>query len=159
MIQGGNYMNKLYVALVIGLAVFAWHRHLEVQTAANLKSYQRGLSSNSDLCTGKKFCAIVYVAPWCGACKSERPRIISFMEKSKNNPAFGIRVVVGQGRSQAENEEMAASFGFGATTDPDNSVLQKLQVPHFPSFFVLDKDNTVILRDQAAFQWIYQKFS
>ena len=151
-------MNRLVLVIVIAGAFFLFQHFQEQKLATARQAYQRGLSAQTDNCSGKKFCAVIYVAPWCPACKQMKPQFLRALKRSETKTGFGVRVVVGQGTSE-QNEKEAASFGFGAVTDPDASVLKSLGVRAFPSFFVIDEEKTVILSGREAFDWINEKLN
>ena len=114
--------------------------------------------AKSDLCNEKKECAVVYVAPWCPACKSMAPKLREAIEQTKSRKDFGIRVVVGRG-SKEENEKEAASFAGVGHADQDDSLHDLLGVRAYPSFYVVDKKQKVLHRGQAAFRWLNEKLS
>ncbi len=151
-------MNRFILLLAFAVGLAALHKFQNQRDASFRQEYARGIAANEDNCAGKKFCALVYLAPWCGACKMETPRIRSQLARAKNLKDYGMKVVVGQGRSPGDNEQMASLFGAGASVDNTGALLQKFAVNRFPSFFVLDQEGSVILRDQEAFQWVQEKF-
>jgi thiol-disulfide isomerase/thioredoxin len=149
-------MRNLFLFMAI-LGIAYWYTRTPVPSAKLRQDYQRGLASGQDYCTNKKFCVLAYVAPWCPACKQISPKLKEALEKSPKMKDYGFKVVVGQGKP-SENDAEAASYGFGAVTDPDNILKVTLGVDHYPYFFVLDQDSSVVLRDQEAFQWAAEKF-
>ncbi len=156
-------MRNILLVVAVLLAAFAWHTKQEQTRAKNVREYQRRLAEQAqnpgqpvrDSCTNKKFCAVVYVAPWCPACKQLAPQLRAALPRVKEKE-FGLKIVVGQGRPE-ENDDEAASFGEAGSADQDGSIHKILGVSQYPSFFVLDQEKTVILANEEAFQWLNEK--
>lgn len=149
-------MSKfLILAAVLGLAYF-WQKHQSdgIRTSA----YTAAAAKRIDPCEGKKFCATIYVAPWCPACKAEMPRFRGFLDKARTQKDYGLKIVVGRGQQPGDNEAMAKQLGAGAVTDDSGQIFAQLKVTKFPSFYILDRDKAVVLEDMEAFQWMHQKF-
>ena len=149
-------MNKLIFLVAAGLGFFIWTKYTESEQRRVAFEYQRSIASKEDNCTGKKFCVVVYVAPWCPACKSMAPQFRQALKKARSIPDYGVKMYVGAGKTE-ENEREAIDLGDGAYPDQDKSMMKKLNVQQFPSFFVLDKEQTVILSGNEAFQWMVEK--
>jgi thiol-disulfide isomerase/thioredoxin len=145
----------LFAIAVLG-AFFFWQKHKEGNARAI--AYTAAAAKQSDPCAGKKFCATIYVAPWCPACKAELPRFRNYLSKAHLNRDYGLKIVVGRGQKPEDNEAMARQLGAGAVVDPDGKIFNDLRVQQFPSFFILDGEKSVVLSDNEAFQWIHQKF-
>lgn len=149
-------MNKLIPLLVILGAGFLWHKHQSGENRA--AAYEAAASKQTDPCAGKKFCATVYVAPWCPACKAEMPRFRGYLDGARKQKDYGLKIVVGRGRSPGDNEAMAKQLGAGAVVDDSGQIFAQLKVAKFPSFYILDRENSVVLVDAEAFQWIHERF-
>ena len=141
--------------MVAGLFFFL--KHEQSERARSAREAHHLLAKEEDLCTNKKFCAMVYVAPWCPACKQMAERHRTALTKARDKKDYGFKVIVGQGRKE-ENEAEAAALGLGAVVDADNKWQATLHVDRFPSYYVLDQEGTVILQDNEAFQWIGERF-
>lgn len=109
-----------------------------------------------DPCQERQFCVVAYMAPWCPHCKNAVPGLQSFAEKSSDPQFPGLKVWVGAGKPEA-NKQMAAAFGPHGFVDADDTVAQKFGVRGFPSFYVLDREGDVILRDGEAYQWVRER--
>ena len=121
-------------------------------------SAQREISSaSSSPCEGKNFCAVIYLAPWCPHCRDAIGDTQTLITKSAGASNVGIRVVVGAGNEKT-NFEMAQEFRSNGETDNDSRVARKLAVQGFPSYFVLDKEGSIVLSGQEAHEWLLQKF-
>lgn len=151
-------MNKIIFLLLATAAYFIWDKRVQQQEKVSLREYQRGIASGEDNCTGKKFCVIAYVAPWCPSCKALAPQLKTFLAHSKDSKDNGMKVVVGEGVTAAENEADAAKYGYGAVADNSGVYKKRLRVEQFPSLFVVDRDGTIILRDQEAADYMSDKF-
>lgn len=150
-------MTKILLLFALALVFVAMNTQHVQKTAVARRAYVRSLASESDICAEKKFCAVIYVAPWCPACHSMAPQFKNLLARAKTMNDYGVKIVVGQG-TQKQNEAEAASYGAGASTDHDSLVKKALDVREFPSFFVMDKERTVILNGQEAFHWINENF-
>lgn len=151
-------MGRILVISALILGFFAWQKHEARERAREEREYSSAVTSNGgDPCTGKKFCALIYLAPWCPACKSQVPLYRDYVEKAKTRGDVGVKVVVGQGRRAGDNEAMAKLFGAAGLVDHDSSYLKKYRVDRFPSLYVLDAERTIILRQEEAFHWLAEK--
>lgn len=152
-------MNKFLLLLaVLGLAYLLHGWHKSIENGARASAYETATANQANPCQGKKFCATIYVAPWCPACKAELPRFRGYLDKARSQKDYGLRIVVGRGRSPGDNEAMAKQLGAGAVTDDDSLIFAQLKVTKFPSFYILDSDDSVVLADMEAFQWMHEKF-
>lgn len=113
----------------------------------------------SEMCNGKKKCAVVYVAPWCSACESLLPQLITYSASAKKNPDYGMQVIVGFGREAGDNESKAEQIGDLTIVDNTSKMADELGVKYFPTIVVIDEANRIEFRDQDALAWIDQKFS
>lgn len=149
-------MNKLIFGLAILGAIYFWKK--DQIDSARATAYQAAAAKQTDPCDGKKFCATIYVAPWCPACKAELPRFRGYLKNAPKQKDYGLKIVVGNGQKPGDNEEMAKQIGAGAVVDNSGQIFQQLKVTKFPSFYILDKDQSVVLADMEAFQWMHEKF-
>ncbi len=109
-------------------------------------------------CLGKKMCSVIYVAPWCPACKDVAPILTDLLKNAQEfNRDVGIMVVVGEGQAH-ENQQLADSFGRGSLIDHDRSILKSLDVSYYPTFVVVDASFKIVKKDQEAFQWAIDQF-
>jgi thiol-disulfide isomerase/thioredoxin len=121
-------------------------------SAANLSAF------GFQVCGGKRYCGLIYVAPWCPACKKMSPLYREFLANADRSPDYGIQLVVGAGRTPQQNDEAVASYGKGAVADQSRRVGNYLGIHSFPSYFVLDSNRTVISSGSAALAWMASKF-
>ena len=111
-----------------------------------------------DLCQGKQFCGIVYVAPWCPTCKQMMPTYRQYLLHDGRQPNHGFQVVVGAGKTARGNNLMAQNYGEGAMADNNGRIQRRLGINLYPSYLVFDSDRNVILRGNPARKWITQNF-
>lgn len=111
--------------------------------------------AGADPCSGRQYCAVVYLAPWCPHCKRAVPDLERFVKKTSDRN--GLKILVGAGEP-AENVKMAELFGASGVVDADQSQATALRIEGYPSFFVLDDKGGVVFRDQEAYAWIQDKF-
>ncbi|HEY8279851.1 MAG TPA: hypothetical protein VIH99_09520, partial [Bdellovibrionota bacterium] len=61
-------------------------------------------------------------------------------------------------RKEGDNLVMANRIGKNAVIDHDFTIAKKLKVSGIPAYRVLDKDGTLILSEEEAYQWVVDKF-
>lgn len=145
-------MKNILILVGVLAAIGAYRMGVFKETPA------RPLSSlaEGDPCQERQFCVVAYMAPWCPHCKNAVPALQSFAKKSRDPKFPGLKIWVGAGKPEA-NKEMAAAFGAHGFVDTDETIAQKFAVRGFPSFYVLDRDGDIILRDAEAYQWVHEK--
>ncbi len=151
-------MNKsqLFVAGIILFALGTAYKNHQVAQKKEAE-YQRAVASKVDNCQNKKLCVVVYMAPWCPACKQVMPAVSTLLEKSKLSKEFGTKVYVGKGASQEENEAMAKKLGAGAEVDSNLEMHKKLNVGYYPAFFILDAEGAMTSDGKDAFYWAMER--
>lgn len=112
--------------------------------------------SGDDPCAGRAFCAVAYLAPWCPHCKNAVPELQKMTAKAGQEKSPGLKVVVGAGKP-GENENMARVFGKSGIVDASGEKARQLSVAYYPTFLVVDREGTVILRDGEAMHWMQEK--
>lgn len=127
--------------LVIGAIVVAavvwwrWPRTLvdvPLETAAS--------TTGEDPCAFTERCVIVYMAPWCGACRQSVRIIDALHARWEDRDDIGIKVVLGRdGRDALEG--MAASTRAAAYLDVDGTYWEKNGGRGFPHWIVTDAAN------------------
>jgi thiol-disulfide isomerase/thioredoxin len=153
-------MKAKFLIVLFGVFVaVSWGIQSRLATEGKAKDYFRTLASGEDTCKGKNLCLVVYLAPWCPACKSQLSKVSSLLEKSKTNKTYGAKAFVGKGATTKDNEKMAAQLGKGAYVDNTSEMHDKLGVRYYPAFFVLDKDGSVVIRDDEAYYWAMEKLN
>ncbi len=104
----------------------------------------RANATGRDPCAGKACCVLVYLAPWCPACKLSLPVVQGLQRHYAGSPAVGIKPVVGGGRSRENMEQMAADFGDGAFVDPSGSLMRAAGAETVPQWLVVDAEGFLI---------------
>lgn len=145
-------MKKVLIVLGVLAAIGIYRMGVFKETP------MRPISSviDGDPCEERQFCVVAYMAPWCPHCRNAVPALQSFARKSSDPKFPGLKVWVGAGEPDA-NREMAKAFGPHGFVDADETVARKFEVRGFPSFYVLDRDGDIILRDAEAYQWVHEK--
>jgi thiol-disulfide isomerase/thioredoxin len=146
----------IFISVIIFLAI----KYVRAfRSPSNHKLPQSSDIAMVDSCTGKKMCAVIYVAPWCPACETMMPSVLMMAKNAEKNKEYGFQVIVGAGREAGDNARKAELIGYGTLTDDDFKIGKSLGVTYFPSLFVLKSDRTVFIRDQEAMNWMNQNFS
>jgi thiol-disulfide isomerase/thioredoxin len=106
----------------------------------------------SPACAGKKICVTVYIAPWCGVCRSTEPSFFAvnkFLPRLRPDSAFGV--VIGAA-SIPENAQLKKHLaGLDAYTDDSGAVMRARGVNQFPTWIVTDGDGNEIHRAAGGF--------
>jgi thiol-disulfide isomerase/thioredoxin len=104
----------------------------------------RANAAGADACVGKRRCVVVFVAPWCPACKLSVGVIRAMMEHYSGPGEVGVKPVVGSGRSSVSMEEMADQLGPGTFLDPAGSIMRAAGEKSVPHWFVVDERGFLI---------------
>ncbi len=147
--EDGPSFPVIKVALALfGVGLLVWWlmpvRFPDIQLApasANADGY--------DQCAGKQRCVMVFVAPWCSACKQSVGIIKGMMARCEDSSEVGIKPIVGSGRSVQTMEAMAARFGRGVFLDPAGQVLAASGERSVPQWIVVD-DEGMLVKTQAG---------
>jgi thiol-disulfide isomerase/thioredoxin len=127
----------LVAAAAVGVAWWAWPvtfpRLALVPAASNHLA--------GDACEGRERCVVVYMAPWCGACKSAFP-IIRNMARRWASGALAVKPIIGLA-STAQCEQMAQTLGVPAYLDPSGKLLRAAGAQGVPQWFVLNRAGRV----------------
>lgn len=134
------------VLFVIGLAV--WY-FLPVRLADLHLTPAVANAGGIDPCLDRSHCVLVYVAPWCPACKRSIGTIRGLM--SKFNPAgkIGIKAVIG-GRNPKKMETMAAEIGPATYLDTLGRFWASTGAKSIPHWFVIDDQGYVVKKFPGA---------
>lgn len=142
-----NRWITLILLVALGL-VYGWR-------SGHFQRLQSPTTLSGNTCEGKEFCVSVYMAPWCPHCKTAVPQVQKMLSKTILGKT-GVRVVIGMGQP-AQNAAMANSIAKDVVVDNDTKIARQLNVKSVPAYMVLDKDGTVILDGQEAYQWVHEK--
>jgi thiol-disulfide isomerase/thioredoxin len=151
-------MNRWLALLFVLLAVFAWKFRPGYRGPGQLAG-ESGLIAASkgadvqDPCSGKQRCLVVYLAPWCSACKAVTPQLLQVRDRWKGSATRGIKFIVGAD-SDEKNRALALSIGEGAYIDQGDAYRRAMKVQHFPTLWVVDENAKVITADRGAYDWL-----
>ncbi len=151
-------MNKYLAGLIIALTLFFSQQKIRDFLRPRPKTAPVQLTQSLE-CQKKNGCGVIYVAPWCPACNSMQPQIQQILQKSRENPDYGIVVIVGQGKEARDNFEKAQEIGEGTVTDDDSLYARALKIDRYPTFLVVDSQQKITHRDQAAMGWMNHAFA
>lgn len=87
------------------------------------------------ICEGKKVCLVVYVSPWCPACKGQLPFIKEVDSTVKAYPGFGLEVIIGWDK-RSRLLEMAQSLGVHSLLDDRGSFATAASLSSVPSWYL-----------------------
>lgn len=142
---------------IIGLALgfFLYYTYLQrpvrvpASQLAQVKSVNvRGGKIN---CQNKSQCLVVYLTPWCGACRQFKSELLTHFPKAlpEVDPDTGLLVVIGKDNPKKISIMQASLEGMPVMTDADRSLYKTLRGKGVPGFFVLDNIGTVTKRSSG----------
>jgi hypothetical protein len=105
------------------------------------------LSGQSDPCSGRDYCLILYSAPWCPACHAAKDFMIASATVVNQSRASGAKIIVGMGRSEEQNISMAKDIGVHTFLDRDGSLARSLGVRGVPHWYVINREGKVLNHD------------
>jgi hypothetical protein len=99
-------------------------------------------------CASGRKCLVVYVAPWCGPCRSSLAGDAALADHLRSK---GIETTFVVGMDQPDRcAEMVRALGRDAVIDPDGSWAKKAGVRGVPHFLVVDAVGSVTRRQAGA---------
>lgn len=97
----------------------------------------------SDQCIGKQRCLIVFLTPWCPACKASVGFVKSVGRFVRTNSSLGMQIVVGNDTEQ-KLRAMAGELGEFTYLDIDGTVDRALRGGGVPRWGVIDANRKII---------------
>ncbi|MCB0318240.1 MAG: hypothetical protein KDD56_05745, partial [Bdellovibrionales bacterium] len=94
-------------------------------------------------CEGKKRCILLYMAPWCPACRASLPILQSLRRKIPIDSQTGLNIVVGRDRKDSLSD-YALSIGGQVSLDINDSVARKYKIQSLPSWLLLDENKRIL---------------
>ncbi len=79
-------MKHLLIVVALGIAVFGAYRKGIINLPGKgpaPASFAPAVGAGEDPCKAKRFCVMVYMAPWCPHCKNAVSSLQNFAEKSR----------------------------------------------------------------------------
>lgn len=141
--------------LVLGaLAAFLWFRRPSYLPDVPLPSASaEGVSAGPDaspvFCRGSKGCLVVYVAPWCGPCRSSLPGDVALAD---HIAPMGYETVFVVGMDDVRAcLEMTKSIGRPARIDSDRKWARAARVSGVPHFLVTTPTGKIVKRQAGAY--------
>lgn len=147
-------MNSKLLPLIILLSVGYIYRD-KIHTFISPTVVSKQIVSG-DACSEKAMCAIVYMAPWCPACKQLQPAIISAMQALQHHPQNGIQVIMGGEKNPGDNARAASDFGPDVIIDQNGTLQTELNVTYYPTILVVNQKRDIVYKDQEAMKWLNQ---
>lgn len=139
-------MNKLVLLGAGLLIVFFVFNKTEKMPSDHLQVHNQDEFAEMDGSVGgrcsEQKCLTVYVAPWCPACASLKPTIIS-MAKELKSEGIDVKVIVGQD-SLKKSKKYADKYPFPVLLDPDGKFFSKAKQKGVPFFLVSNKKGEII---------------
>lgn len=150
----GSSPWKLALLALGALAAFLWFRRpsylpavaLPAATAAGTAS---GDSAAPVRCTGSRGCLVVYVAPWCGPCRSSLPGDVALADYLRTK-GYETTFVVGMDEPEA-CLDMTRSIGRPARFDADGKWAKAAGVRGVPHFLVTTPAGKIVRRQAGAY--------
>ncbi len=142
---------------LFGLAAIAallWFRRPDylpdlAVASANADGTGAGTSESPVFCKGTKGCLVVYVAPWCGPCRSSLPGDVALAEHILSK-GYETVFVVGMDKEPA-CLEMTRSIGRPTRLDVDGKWARAAGVRGVPHFLVTTPTGKIVKRQAGAY--------
>jgi thiol-disulfide isomerase/thioredoxin len=116
--------------------------------------------ASKNRCDGKKFCTIVYVAPWCPACSQSIPVIDEFYRITSESSSLGMVTVIGQDSAQAMKQYAKR---FKSPSIIDDGLYYRYVAGHgVPSWVVVENKTGKLIgrsKNYTSAQFIYDDLS
>lgn len=154
-------MNKLFIIIFIVSSFLLWKKiqgRAVRQVAQSYHLMEMKEIASTKTCTDKKQCMVIYITPWCGACERMAPFFEAWVKKIKNDPDYGIQVIVGKGNHPRDNREKAARYGASGIVDFDQSYHESLPIEGYPTMLLLDSEGKIVSEGQTMANWAVNKF-
>jgi hypothetical protein len=136
------------------IAAFLWFRRPDylpdlAVASANADGSGTGASESPVSCKGTKGCLVVYVAPWCGPCRSSLPGDVALAEHIGAR-GYETVFIVGMDEEPA-CLEMTRSIGRPARLDTDGKWAKAAGVRGVPHFLVTTPTGKIVKRQAGAY--------
>ena len=141
--------------LVLGvLAAFLWFRRPSYLpdvplTSASAEGVSAGPDAAPVFCRGSKGCLVVYVAPWCGPCRSSLPGDVALAD---HIAPLGYETVFVVGMDDVRAcLDMTKALGRPARIDSDRKWARAARVSGVPHFLVTTPTGKIVKRQAGAY--------
>jgi thiol-disulfide isomerase/thioredoxin len=136
----------LVLGLLVGVARYrGWgpfHQDRAGATSVKLAALTPAAEAG-DPCAKARRCVVVYLAPWCPACRQAKPHVKALRARLPAGAA--MKVVIGQAE-RSRSQEMAGEVGGAVFFDPDGDYYKAIKGTGIPYWMVLDADQHVTAR-------------
>lgn len=133
----GALLLSIFIAYQYGF--FGYGRMAMVNLSGATGGYQ------ADPCDQKQRCVVVYVTPWCPACKSAIGFLNGLHDRLKSSPKVGMKVIVG-GDELTRLRAMASSFNAATFLDSEDKFSSKTRINGVPTVWVIDGNSNILRR-------------
>lgn len=136
------------------LAAFLWFRRPEylpdlALPSATAGGIAAGTPASTVFCKGTSGCLVVYVAPWCGPCRSSLPGDVALADHLRTK-GYETFFVVGMDKTEA-CLDMTRSIGRPALLDTDGKWAKAAGVRGVPHFLVTTPTGKIVKRQAGAY--------
>lgn len=145
---------RLALLALAAMAAFLWIRRPDRLPAVALPSAhtdgpQAAAAETAIRCGGSKGCLVVYVAPWCGPCRSSLPGDVALADYVA---PLGYETIFVVGMDEVGDcVEMARSIGRPARLDADGRWAKAAKVRGVPHFLVTTPTGKIVRRQAGAY--------
>ena len=104
-------------------------------------------------CSGKKYCVTVYIAPWCGVCKSSEPTFQAFNKYIQANRAdMGFGLVIGAASADENLKKQTELAPLDSYTDDNGKLMKLREIRSFPTWVTTGPTGNEIYRVAGGLQ-------
>jgi hypothetical protein len=151
---GGRSPWKLALFALAGLAAVLYIRRPSylpdlALASATAQGTPAGSAETAVFCKGSNGCLVVYVAPWCGPCRSSLPGDVALADHLRTR-GYETVFVVGMDKAEA-CLEMTRSIGRPALIDADGRWAKAAGVRGVPHFLVTTPTGRIVKRQAGAY--------
>ncbi len=147
--------NIIIPIVIVVLAIAAFFLFVELKKGDRFPDVQlvaaESSDSNTDPCVGCDRCIVVYLAPWCSACRRSLDVVRQLNEMFGEDPEVGLLVFVGSA-PRGDVEAMAAQIEGPVFVDPDAVLWDQLGVEGYPHWFTLDGRGQILQTVAGTYQ-------
>ena len=121
-----------------------------IDLSASLRTLDGAAASITEI--QDKVILLNFWATWCGPCRQEMPEIAKLREQLADE-ALVVVALTNESPEEVRAYLERTPFPFRFLLDKDNTLVNQLRVPGFPSTLILDRQKRIALAYLGAYNW------